>query len=141
MSKHNATKKALMLSLLSMVLCVSMLVGSTFAWFTDTATTAVTKIEAGTLDVDIVGSDGNSLDGETLSFRDVNGNANVLWEPGATFNLDSFKIVNKGNLALKYKVVISGLSGSAKLLEAIDFTINGEAGGHSAARRQRAAYR
>ena len=127
MSKHNATKKALMLSLLSMVLCVSMLVGSTFAWFTDTATTAVTKIEAGTLDVDIVGSDGNSLDGETLSFRDVNGNANVLWEPGATFNLDSFKIVNKGNLALKYKVVISGLSGSAKLLEAIDFTINGEA--------------
>ena len=51
MTNRVSTKRALVLSLLSMLLCVSMLVGSTYAWFTDTATTAVNKIQAGTLDV------------------------------------------------------------------------------------------
>ena len=95
----------------------------TFAWFTDTASTAVNKIQAGTLDVDIVDENNNSLDGKSLSFKDVNNNTDILWEPGATFNLDSFKIVNKGNLAFKYKVIISGVNGDAKLLEAIDFFV------------------
>ena len=117
------TKKALLMSVLSMVLCVAMLVGMTFAWFTDTASTSVNKIQAGNLKVDIVDENGNSLDGKSLSFRDVNGETGILWEPGATFNLDSFKIVNKGNLAFKYKVIISGVNGNAKLLEAIDFSV------------------
>ena len=117
------TKKALLMSVLSMVLCVAMLVGMTFAWFTDTASTAVNKIQAGNLDIDIVDKDGKSLDGKSLSFKDVNGKTDILWEPGATFKLDSFRIVNKGNLALKYKVVINGVKGSAKLLKAIDFSV------------------
>lgn len=91
-----------------------------------TASTAVNKIQSGKLDVDIVDANNESLNGKTLSFKDVNGETDILWEPGATFNLDSFKIVNKGNLALKYKVTINGVKGSAKLLEAIDFTINGK---------------
>ena len=106
-----------------MVLCVAMLVGMTFAWFTDTASTAVNKIQAGTLQIDIVDAEGNSLKGEILKFSDANENTNILWEPGATFNLTPFKIVNKGNLALKYKVVINGIEGNAELLDAIDFKI------------------
>ena len=51
MTKHVSTKRALILSLLSMLLCVSMLVGSTYAWFTDTASTGVNKIVAGHLKV------------------------------------------------------------------------------------------
>ena len=117
------TKKALLMSVLSMVLCVAMLVGMTFAWFTDTASTGVNKIQAGNLKVDIVDKEGNSLKGEILKFSDVNGNTNILWEPGATFNLTPFKIVNKGNLALKYKVTINGIDGNAELLDAIDFKI------------------
>ena len=92
--KKNTTKRSLLASLLALVMCVTMLVGTTFAWFTDSASTAVNKIESGTLHVDIVGENGDSLDGKTLSFRDVNKNADVLWEPGATFALDSFRIVN-----------------------------------------------
>ena len=125
------TKKALLMSVLSMVLCVAMLVGMTFAWFTDTASTGVNKIQAGNLKVDIVDKEGNSLKGEILKFSDVNGNTNILWEPGATFNLTPFKIVNKGNLALKYKVTINGIDGNAELLDAIDFTLkkgNSESG-------------
>ena len=123
MTSSKSTKRALISSTLAILMCVAMLIGTTFAWFTDTASTAVNKIQAGTLNVDIVDKNGDSLDGKSLSFKDVNNNTDILWEPGATFNLDSFKIVNKGNLAFKYKVIISGVNGNAKLLEAIDFFV------------------
>ena len=108
-------------------MCVSMLVGTTFAWFTDTASTGVNKIQAGTLDVQLLDEQGNTLEGQTLSWKKAADGANqaVLWEPGCTYNLQSFKIKNNGNLALKYKIVISGIVGDAKLLEAIDFTVTG----------------
>ena len=120
-NNQKATRRALLTSVMALVMCVVMLVGTTFAWFTDTASTAVNKIQAGNLDVDIVGEDGKTLDGKTLNFKDANNNTDILWEPGATFFTQGFKIVNKGNLALKYKVVVSGTTGDAKLLKAIDF--------------------
>ena len=123
MENSKSTKRALLTSALALLMCVAMLVGATFAWFTDTASTAVNKIQAGTLNVDIVDKNGDSVNGKSLSFRDANDSTDILWEPGATFNLDSFKIVNKGNLAFKYKVIISGVNGNAKLLEAIDFFV------------------
>ena len=123
MTNGKSLKRALLSSAFSLIICAAMLIGTTFAWFTDTASTAVNKIQAGNLKVDIVDKNGNSLNGKSLSFRDVNNKTDILWEPGAKFNLDSFKIVNKGNLALKYKVIISGINGSAKLLEAINFTV------------------
>ena len=128
-NNQKATKRALLTSVMALVMCVVILVGTTFAWFTDTASTAVNKIQAGNLKVDIVDKEDNSLDGKTLKFIQAVSETekarvdNVLWEPGATFNLDSFKIVNKGNLAFKYKVVISGVDGNAKLLKAIDFSV------------------
>ena len=123
MANSRSTKRALISSALATLTCAAMLVGSTFAWFTDTASTAVNKIQSGILDVDIKNESGDSLDGERLYFRNVAGETDILWEPGATFQLDSFKLVNDGNLALKYKVIINGVDGNAKLLEAIDFTV------------------
>ena len=61
--KKFSSKQALLLSVLSMVLCVSMLIGSTFAWFTDSATANVNTIQAGNLDVELVGEDGEPLEG------------------------------------------------------------------------------
>ena len=128
-NNQKATKRALLTSVMALVMCVVMLVGTTFAWFTDTASTAVNKIVAGNLDVDIVGENGASLDKQTLKFIQAAGNNeyapvdDVLWEPGATFFTQGFKIANKGNLALKYKVVVSGTTGDAKLLEAIKFDV------------------
>ena len=119
--KKNTTKRSLLASVLALAMCVTMLVGTTFAWFTDSASTSVNRIQAGTLNVDIVDESGDSLDGKSLSFRNVAGETNIFWEPGATFFTQGFKIVNEGDLALKYKVVVSGLTGDAKLLEAIDF--------------------
>ena len=122
-NNKKATKRALLTSVMALVMCVVMLVGTTFAWFTDTASTGVNKIVAGNLDVDIVDEKGDSLDGGTLSFVNKENQSNILWEPGATFFTQGFKIVNKGNLALKYKVVVSGTTGDAKLLKAIEFDV------------------
>ncbi len=124
MKKHMSTKRALVFQLLSMLVCVSMLVGSTFAWFTDTASTAVNTIQAGNLDVQLLDADGNELGTAPLKWvaKDGRVQSEILWEPGCTYNLESFRIKNNGNLALKYKVVISGIQGNAKLLEVIDFT-------------------
>ena len=124
MNNRKATKRALLTSVMALVMCVVMLVGTTFAWFTDTASTSVNKIEAGNLDVDMVDANGDSLVGKTLSWQkaDAGKSQEVLWEPGATYDLNEFQIVNKGSLALKYEITVNGVKGSSKLLEAIDFT-------------------
>ena len=122
-NNQKATKRALLTSVMALVMCVVMLVGTTFAWFTDTASTGVNKIQAGNLKVDIVDESGNSLDGKTLNFKDFNGKTDILWEPGATFFTQGFKIANEGNLALKYKVVVSGITGDTGLLKVMKFDV------------------
>ena len=121
----NTTKRSLLASVLALVMCVSMLVGTTFAWFTDTASTGVNKIQAGTLDVQLLDEQGNTLEGQTLSWKKAADGANqaVLWEPGCTYELQPIVIKNAGNLALRYKIVISGIQGDAELNNAIEWTI------------------
>lgn len=116
------TKKALIASLLSLVLCVSMLVGSTFAWFTDTASTGVNRITSGNLHVEIRDESGNKLTKLEWKASDGRAQDQILWEPGCTYTLTPFKIVNTGNLALKYKLVMTGLDGDSELLNVIRFT-------------------
>ena len=123
MNNKRATKRALLTSVMALVMCVVMLVGTTFAWFTDTASTGVNKIVSGNLKVDIVDEHNESLVGKTLSFKDVNGKTDILWEPGATFFTQGFKIANEGNLALKYKVVVSGITGDTGLLKVMKFDV------------------
>ena len=128
MNNTKTTKRALLSSVMAMLLCITMLIGTTFAWFTDSASTAVNKIQAGTLDVQLLDASGNSLEGQTLSWQKAAGapdGEQVLWEPGCTYKLQPITIKNAGNLALKYKVIISGIKGSAKLNEVIDWTISG----------------
>ena len=130
MSNTKSTKRALLSSVMAIVLCLAMLIGTTFAWFTDSASTAVNKIQAGNLDValEMKGADDNwvSAEGETLQFK-VNGaipaaGTQILWEPGCIYELPELRVVNKGNLALKYRIVVNGIVGNAKLLEVISFT-------------------
>ena len=85
----------------------------------------VNKIQAGTLDVQLLDEDGTSLEGQTLSWKKAAGHENeaVLWEPGCTYELQPIVIKNAGNLALKYKIVISGIQGDAALNNAIEWTI------------------
>ena len=52
-NNQKATKRALLTSVMALVMCVVMMVGTTFAWFTDTASTGVNKIQAGNLDITV----------------------------------------------------------------------------------------
>ena len=136
MTNRKSTKRALLGSVMAMVLCLAMLVGATFAWFTDTASTGVNKIQAGNLDVQLQYATAWDENGNATSWADAQGrqlefkkaagaeNEAVLWEPGCTYALPELRVVNKGNLALKYKVAITGINGSAKLNDVIDWTIN-----------------
>lgn len=131
------TKRALISSALAIVVCVAMLIGTTFAWFTDTASTAVNKIQSGNLKISLLDSEGNDLtkNGEKIQWKVMNANkqvgedgkryhleSNVLWEPGCKFNSEYFYIQNEGNLAVKYKLNVSFSGGDTKLLEALEFS-------------------
>ncbi len=132
MNENTKTKKALRGSLFALFLCIVLLIGTTFAWFTDTASTGVNKIVSGKLDVDLLYStdDGQSwqnADGQILDFQKAAGaeGEEILWEPGCTYKLPQIKVVNNGNLALKYKLEVTGIKGDEKLNEVIDWTIGG----------------
>ncbi len=130
MNESTKTKKALRGSLFALFLCIVLLIGTTFAWFTDTASTGVNKIQAGNLKVDLQMKDANgswvSAEGKTIDFVKASGHENeaILWEPGCTYELPVLRVVNKGNLALKYKIKINGIQGDEKLNEVINWTIS-----------------
>ena len=100
-----STKRALISSTLAILMCAAMLIGTTFAWFTDTASTAVNKIQAGNLDVKLMYSTDmvtwKEATDQTKLFED-----SALWEPGYT-QVVYLKVVNAGNLALKYEAGFS----------------------------------
>ena len=127
------TKKALLMSVLSMVLCVAMLVGMTFAWFTDTASTSVNKIQAGELKIKLLGADGKELSATNpLTWQKPAGHETeeVLWEPNCEYNLETFKVQNAGNLAVKYKVILKATDITNKdgktLLDVLVWKVNGK---------------
>ena len=101
------TRHALLLSVMSLVLCLAMLTGTTFAWFTDTVTSARNTIQAGTLDVALYYS--VIEDGAWTTYAPVDKNVKIFnydkWEPGYV-SVAKFKIVNEGTLALKYELLV-----------------------------------
>ena len=132
MTNGKSLKRALLSSAFSLIICAAMLIGTTFAWFTDTASTAVNKIQAGNLKVDLEMQKPNgswvSAKGKTLEFKkaaDAPAGEKVLWEPGCIYELPKLRVINMGNLALKYTIEITGINGDAKLNDAIDWTIDG----------------
>ena len=107
--KVGGTKRALLTSVLALVLSLAMLAGSTFAWFTDTASTGVNRIVSGNLDVGLqywgVGEDGQKKWLTAENSEDLF-DKNALWEPGYT-QIVYLKVKNDGNLALTYAMQIT----------------------------------
>ena len=141
MTNKRTTKQALVASVLLLCLSFSMLLGTTFAWFTDSATSAGNKIVAGTLDVqlwmydesvsgyvDISDSNAPVIgDGDALFGVGDTANENstaTLWEPGKT-QVVYLKIVNAGSLDLKYQVAINvrDTDGEQNLYEVLKYDI------------------
>ena len=122
MPKKHSTKRALIASILSLTLCFSSLIGTTFAWFTDTVTSASNLIQAGTLNVEMYWAKGTE-DPASANWKTADGvamyTADQLWEPGYT-DAKHIKIANEGTLALKYQLAIIPNGEVSKLAEVID---------------------
>lgn len=135
MRKCKDTKRALLISVLSVALCLAMLVGTTFAWFTDVARTGYSAITSGRLDIVLQYKDGEtwkSAEGKPLNFvkaADAAEDEELLWEPGCTYYLPEVRVINNGTLAVKYEYDTSKFvfTGDTKLLDALEFV--GEAEG------------
>ena len=116
MKKQKSTKRALLMSALSLLLCLSMLVGTTFAWFTDSVTSGNNRIQSGNLDIELEYWDGKA-------WVDVAGKSdiltNTLWEPGVT-EVAYLRVANAGSLALKYQLGINIVSETAGVNQAGD---------------------
>ena len=117
MKRKNLARNALITSILSMLLCVSMLVGTTFAWFTDEVTSSGNKIQSGSLKVDLEmlqnGTWTSIKDSKTPIFNHEN------WEPGYV-DAKVVKIDNEGTLALKWYAQFQSSVALSKLAEVID---------------------
>ena len=128
MTSSKSTKRALISSTLAILICVAMLIGTTFAWFTDTASTAVNKIQAGNLDIELQMKDNNgkwvNAEGKTLPFL-VEGEipaegSQILWEPGCTYYVPEVRVLNKGDLAVKFEYLPEALGVTGKLAEVLE---------------------
>lgn len=121
MTSKKTTRRALLSSMIALLLCVSMLVGSTFAWFTDEVTSTGNIIKSGTLDVEL-------LHGDSADKIDTDASQGAIfdykfWEPGYT-QIKYVKVINNGDLAFQYQLSIIPnelpVVGEANLADVID---------------------
>lgn len=125
MTNRTTTKKALVNSVLSFVICLTMLIGTTFAWFTDTVTSANNKIQSGTLKIDLLVKDDAGVYQSIKDSKEPIFNSS-LWEPGYTEYVN-VKVANIGSLALKYTLKVVPKTSVSILADAIDvYFIDGE---------------
>ena len=126
MTKKTSKKRVLLSSIISLVLCISMLLGTTMAWFTDTVTNTGNRIEAGGLgvqllkyngaeykdisdgtgDIFITAADDDAYDesAELTNYGRANFNG-VHWEPGKT-EVVHLQVKNTESLALNYNIIL-----------------------------------
>ena len=110
MANKKSLKSAIIASVIAMVLSVTTLFGTTFAWFTDSVTNTNNVIKSGNLDVELSHSNtfgydetiAEKVEADTKLFLNTDGEQ-ILWEPGVKAD-ETFRIQNMGSLALKYEL-------------------------------------
>ena len=112
MSRYKTAQKTFVIAAMIIVLCLVLITGATFAFFTSTTEDGKIGINAtsGSLKVDIVDAsdDPQTLVGDVLEFITTSENKTVLFEPGATYYTEGFRIKNEGSIPMNYIVYISG---------------------------------
>ena len=101
-----STKRALLSSVMALFLCLTMLLGTTFAWFTDSVTSANNIIQSGNLDIELDYWNGTAWNTVEGADDIINGD---LWEPGYT-KVAYVRLRNAGSLALEYQLGVNILS-------------------------------
>ncbi len=120
-AKQHSNKSTFLTSFVSLLLCISMLLGTTFAWFTDSVSSNNNIIASGNLDIELYhannGTNGvdKPVDGSTKLFDDVDSD---LWEPGAMV-WEKFTVANEGSLNLKYEFTLNARN--ATVVDGVSF--------------------
>ena len=119
MTNKNQTKRTLLMSIMALILCFTMLLGTTYAWFTDSVTSSGNKIVSGSLKVDL-----EVLDEDNTTWTSVKeSNAAIFnysnWEPGYT-QVKVLRVANEGSLALKWYAKLVSTNGVSDLANVID---------------------
>ena len=121
MTNTKSTKRALLASVMAMLLCFTMLLSTTFAWFTDSVTSGNNIIKSGTLDVEMYWAYGTEAP-DSATWTDASTGAIFnydKWEPGYV-EVRHIKIANEGTLALKYQIKIVANGEVSDLADVID---------------------
>ncbi len=109
MTNFKTTKRALLSGVVALFICFTMLLGTTFAWFTDSVTSSNNIIQTGTLEIGMYWAEGSeAVPADNSGWTDASQGAifnNTKWEPGYV-EAKHIKIANEGTLALKYKLLI-----------------------------------
>lgn len=103
-----AVKRSIILCALSLALCVALLVGSTFAWFSDSITNSGNTITAGNLTAQWSYRTLNSDD--TAEYTAVSEklplfSSDTVWQPGSPHGYD-FKVENTGSVDFEWELTI-----------------------------------
>ena len=99
------TRKSLLHSVIALLLCFSMLLSTTFAWFTDSVESGTNQIVAGNLDIELEYSHDGKVWNPVQNSSEIF-DKNAKWEPGYT-EVVYLRISNLGSLALKYQLGIN----------------------------------
>ena len=110
MIRYKSNKSAFLIAALIVLLCLIGLVGSTLALFTDRDAGSIGVVAtSGDFKVDIIDTseEGKSLVGEVLQFQTSSEHKEVVFEPGATFFTQGFKIKNDGDIPINFRISLN----------------------------------
>ncbi len=120
--KH-ISKKPLIFSIIAMMLCVSLLVGGTIAYFTDTGIGATSRVQAGSLNVQLLKYDGTEYKDVTNGTGDIfSGKNGINWEPGKT-EVVFLGVKNPGELAVMFTLIMDATFGEASMNNALEYAL------------------
>lgn len=109
-----STRNSLLTSVITMLLCCVLFVGTTFAYFADNENVSTQSITFGKMEVQVVNAQGTQITAtETLKFQTTSGDTTTdmadtyKWLPGDAYSLGTFKIKNNGDVDMKYKIEIA----------------------------------
>lgn len=121
-----AVKRSIAICVLTLIMCVSLLVGVTFAWFTDSITNSGNVIQAGNVDI--------TWEYKTLGVEEAYApvtaetplfDEGTVWEPGLSKGYD-FKVTNSGSLAADFKLTFENVmsAGMADITEVLEVSVD-----------------
>ena len=111
MSRYSNTKKSILIAAIIILLCTISIAGATLALFTSRQDGKIgINATSGRLEVDIVDTSiegPSTLVGEVLEFETTSTHRKVIFEPGATYITEGFRVVNLGNIPINFIIYLS----------------------------------